>query len=46
MGRSEENRPPRSRVPLGGRYRIGNVAVPLWEMVDGPLLAPSKVDRV
>ncbi|MGO4630649.1 serine protease [Streptomyces sp. 2RAF24] len=31
---------------FGGRYRIGNVAVPLWEMVDDPLLAQAKVNWV
>ncbi|MER8043618.1 serine protease [Streptomyces sp. NPDC094032] len=30
----------------GGRYRIGNVAVPLWEMVDDPLLVRAKVNWV
>ncbi|MFD5322320.1 trypsin-like serine peptidase [Streptomyces sp. NPDC127092] len=31
---------------FGGRYRIGNVAVPLWELVDDPLLAQAKVNWV
>ncbi|MFF9838246.1 trypsin-like serine peptidase [Streptomyces sp. NPDC013740] len=30
----------------GGRYRVGNVAVPLWELVDDPLLAQAKVNWV
>ncbi|MFI8961901.1 trypsin-like serine peptidase [Streptomyces sp. NPDC053493] len=31
---------------FGGRYRIGNVAVPLWELEDDPLLAQAKVNWV
>ncbi|MDV5143342.1 trypsin-like peptidase domain-containing protein [Streptomyces sp. SBC-4] len=31
---------------FGGRYRIGNVAVPLWELVDDPLLAQARVRGV
>lgn len=31
---------------FGGKYRIGNVAVPLWELVDDPLLAKAKVNWV
>ncbi|WMX44055.1 serine protease [Streptomyces roseicoloratus] len=31
---------------FGGRYRIGNVAVPLWELVDDPLLAQAKANWV
>jgi hypothetical protein len=30
----------------GGRYRVGNVAVPLWELVDDPLLARAAVNWV
>ncbi|HEY9374125.1 serine protease [Streptomyces sp.] len=30
----------------GGRYRTGNVSVPLWEMVDDPLLARAGVNWV
>ncbi|MFJ3906012.1 trypsin-like serine peptidase [Streptomyces sp. NPDC090025] len=30
----------------GGRYRVGNVAVPLWELLEDPLLARAKVNWV
>ncbi|MEU8540702.1 serine protease [Streptomyces sp. NPDC048717] len=30
----------------GGRYRVGNVAVPLWELMDDPLLARAEVNWV
>ncbi|MEU7026059.1 serine protease [Streptomyces sp. NPDC046275] len=30
----------------GGRYRTGNVAVPLWELEDDPLLAKAEVNWV
>ncbi|MEU3691272.1 trypsin-like serine peptidase [Streptomyces narbonensis] len=29
---------------FGGRYRSGNLAVPLWELVDDPLLAKAEVN--
>ncbi|MGW8362208.1 trypsin-like serine peptidase [Streptomyces wedmorensis] len=29
---------------FGGRYRTGNFAVPLWEMIDDPLLAEAEVN--
>ncbi|WP_137992165.1 trypsin-like serine peptidase [Streptomyces vilmorinianum] len=31
---------------FGGRYRLGNFAVPLWELVDDPLLARAEVNWV
>ncbi|MEV8588971.1 serine protease [Streptomyces sp. NPDC051180] len=31
---------------FGGRYRTGNVAVPLWELIDDPLLARAEVNWV
>ncbi|MFF1506719.1 trypsin-like serine peptidase [Streptomyces sp. NPDC058326] len=31
---------------FGGRYRTGNFAVPLWELVDDPLLAAAEVNWV
>ncbi|MER5710613.1 serine protease [Streptomyces sp. NPDC002122] len=31
---------------FGGRYRSGNLAVPLWELVDDPLLARAEVNWV
>ncbi|MFD3334819.1 trypsin-like serine peptidase [Streptomyces sp. NPDC058700] len=31
---------------FGGRYRTGNLAVPLWELVDDPLLAAAEVNWV
>ncbi|MFB7511872.1 MULTISPECIES: trypsin-like serine peptidase [unclassified Streptomyces] len=31
---------------FGGRYRTGNFAVPLWELVDDPLLARAEVNFV
>ncbi|MFI0986400.1 trypsin-like serine peptidase [Streptomyces exfoliatus] len=31
---------------FGGRYRTGNFAVPLWELVDDPLLAAAGVNWV
>lgn len=30
----------------GGRYRLGNLAVPLWELVDDPLLARADINWV
>ncbi|MFE0653906.1 trypsin-like serine peptidase [Streptomyces sp. NPDC059534] len=29
---------------FGGRYRTGNLAVPLWELIDDPLLAKAEVN--
>jgi hypothetical protein len=31
---------------FGGRYRLGNFAVPLWELVEDPLLARAEVNWV
>ncbi|MEU3747192.1 MULTISPECIES: trypsin-like serine peptidase [Streptomyces] len=31
---------------FGGRYRSGNLAVPLWELIDDPLLAKAEVNWV
>ncbi|MFE2556986.1 trypsin-like serine peptidase [Streptomyces sp. NPDC059352] len=31
---------------FGGRYRSGNLAVPLWELLDDPLLARAEVNWV
>ncbi|MFG2334342.1 trypsin-like serine peptidase [Streptomyces sp. NPDC048604] len=31
---------------FGGRYRTGNVSVPLWELVDDPLLARAGINWV
>ncbi|MFJ8667384.1 trypsin-like serine peptidase [Streptomyces sp. NPDC093600] len=31
---------------FGGRYRLGNVSVPLWELVDDPLLARTEINWV
>ncbi|MFG2639851.1 trypsin-like serine peptidase [Streptomyces sp. NPDC048370] len=31
---------------FGGRYRLGNFAVPLWELVDDPLLQRAEVNWV
>ncbi|MFB7591044.1 trypsin-like serine peptidase [Streptomyces sp. NPDC056169] len=31
---------------FGGRYRSGNLAVPLWELIDDPLLARAEVNWV
>ncbi|MEF9886527.1 trypsin-like serine peptidase [Streptomyces sp. P9-A4] len=31
---------------FGGRYRTGNFAVPLWELLDDPLLATAEVNWV
>ncbi|MGW6564162.1 trypsin-like serine peptidase [Streptomyces sp. NPDC054975] len=31
---------------FGGRYRLGNFAVPLWELIDDPLLAQAEVNWV
>ncbi|MFF8275712.1 trypsin-like serine peptidase [Streptomyces lateritius] len=31
---------------FGGRYRLGNFAVPLWELIDDPLLARAEVNWV
>lgn len=31
---------------FGGRYRMGNFAVPLWELIDDPLLARADVNWV
>ncbi|MFF3457157.1 hypothetical protein ACFYXH_23120 [Streptomyces sp. NPDC002730] len=31
---------------FGGRYRLGNYAVPLWRVVDDPLLRRAEVNFV